>query len=200
VLELVAPMDWNSGFSQFCQPIGQLEEPMRSTLVVIVIFLAASAFGQQDSGAPAAACGPKGAGFAVKLDESQHMLAEPEPGKALVYFVQDVGEVNCFGSCLTTKIGLDGAWVGANQHNSYFSVSVMPGEHHVCANPQSRVGWISRRVGLAHFTAEAGKVYYFRTRGFMGGNSILFDVDAVDSDQAMYFIGSYPLSVSHAKP
>ncbi|MGA9981297.1 MAG: DUF2846 domain-containing protein [Candidatus Sulfotelmatobacter sp.] len=173
---------------------------MRSALIVIVIFLAASAFGQQKSVALAAACGPKSTSFNVKLDESQHTLAQPEPGKALVYFVQDIGEVNCFGGCLTTKIGLDGTWVGAIQHNAYFSVSVNPGEHHVCANPQSHVGWISRRVGLAHFTAEAGKVYYFRTRGFIGGNQLLFDLDPVDSDQAKYFISSYPLSVSHPKP
>jgi hypothetical protein len=171
---------------------------MRSTL--IVMFLAISAFGQQESGALAAACGPKGTSFTVKLDESQHTLEQPHPGKALVYFVQDIGEVNCLGGCLTTKMGLDGAWVGANQHNSYFSVSVVPGEHHVCANPQSHVGWISRRVALAHFTAEAGKVYYFRTRGSMGADQTLFDLDPVDSDQAMYFISSYPLSVSHAKP
>ncbi|HLW85651.1 MAG TPA: DUF2846 domain-containing protein [Candidatus Sulfotelmatobacter sp.] len=171
---------------------------MRSALIVMI--LAVSAFGQQASGARAAACGPKSTSFTVKLDESQHTLAQLEPGKALVYFVQDIGEVNCFGSCLTTKMGLDGAWVGANQRNSYFSLSVVPGEHHVCANPQSHVGWISRRVALAHFTAEAGKVYYFRTRGFMAENQIFFDLDPIDSDQAMYFISSYPLSVSHAKP
>jgi len=171
---------------------------MRSALFVML--LTASAFGQQESSAPAAACGPKTTSFDVKLDESQHTLAQPEPGKALVYFVQDIGEVNCFDSCLTTKIGLDGAWVGANQHNAYFSMSVEPGEHHVCANPQSHVGWIRRQVALANFTAEVGKVYYFRTRGFFGGNQLLFDLDPVDSDQAKYLISSYPLSVSHPKP
>jgi hypothetical protein len=164
------------------------------------MFLAVSAFAQQESGAPAAACGPRSTSFNVKLDESQHTRAQPEAGKALVYFVQDIGEVNCLGGCMTTRIGLDGAWVGTNQHNSYFSVSVEPGEHHVCANPQSHVGWVSRIVALAHFTAEAGKVYYFRTRGLLGGNQTLFDLDPVDSDQAIYFISSYPLSVSHAKP
>jgi hypothetical protein len=175
---------------------------MRPALVVMLFLTlpAASAFGQQGSGALAAACGPKSTSFSVKVDESQHTLAQPEAGKALVYFVQDIGEVNCFGGCITTKIGLDGAWVGAHQHNSYFSVSVEPGEHHVCANPQSHVGWISRKVALAHFTAEAGKVYYFRTRGIMSGNQLLFDLDPVDSDQARYLISSYPLSVSHPKP
>jgi hypothetical protein len=176
----------------------QPEEAMKSALVVML--LAASAFGQQESGALAAACGPKSTTFNVKLDESQHTLALPEAGKALVYFVQDLGVVNCLGGCMTTKIGLDGAWVGVSQHNSYFSVSVEPGEHHVCANPQSHVGWVSRQVALAHFTAEAGKVYYFRTRGLLGGGQPLFDLDPIDSDQAKYLIASYPLSVSHRKP
>jgi hypothetical protein len=171
---------------------------MRSALILML--LAVSAFAQQESGALAAACGPRSTSFNVKRDESQHSHAQPEAGKALVYFVQDIGEVNCLGGCMTTRMGLDGAWVGANQHNSYFSVSVEPGEHHVCANPQSHVGWVSRMVALAHFTAEAGKVYYFRTRSFMGGNQMLFDLDPVDSDQAKYFISSYPLSVSHPKP
>jgi hypothetical protein len=109
---------------------------MRSVLVAML--LAASAFGQNESTAIAAACGPKGVTFDVKRDESQHTFAQPEPRKARIYFVQDIGEVNCLGGCVTTKIGLDGAWAGANQHNSYFSVSVDPGEHHVCANQQSR--------------------------------------------------------------
>jgi hypothetical protein len=171
---------------------------MRSALIVML--LAVSAFAQQESGALAAACGPKRTSFNVKLDESQHTLAQPEPGKAMVYFVQDIGKASCLEGCMTTKIGLDGAWVGADQHNSYFSVSVEPGEHHVCANPQSHLGWLSRIVALAHFTAEAGKVYYFRTRGTMGTEQVLFDLDPIDSDQAKYLISAYPLSVSHPKP
>ena len=175
---------------------------MKSVLVLMLLTL--SAFAQQESGAAAAACGPRKANFEVKLDENQHTLAEPEAGKALVYFVQDVGPVNCLGGCFQTKIGMDGAWVGAVQHNSYFSVSVEPGEHHVCASPQSHFvsatseKYASVRLALAHFTAEAGRVYYFRTRVF--GNEALFDLDAIDSDQAKYLITSYPLSVSHPKP
>jgi hypothetical protein len=176
----------------------QLAEIMKSALSVML--LAVSAFAQQESGALAAACGPKTTSFNVKRDDSEHTLAQPDPGKALVYFVQDIGEVNCLGGCLTTKIGLDGVWVGANQRNSYFSVSVGPGEHHLSANPQSHVGMVSRQVALVHFIAEAGKVYYFRTRGFGDSNQLLFDLDPVDSDQAKYLISSYPLSVSHAKP
>jgi len=172
---------------------------MRSAFVVML--LAVSAFAQSQSGfVAAAACGPRSANFDVKRDESQHTLAQPEPGKARVYFVQDIGVVNCLGACLTTKIGLDGSWVGADQHNSYFSVSVEPGEHHVCANRQSHFARANQMVALAHFTAEAGKVYYFRTRTFGDKYQALLDLEPVDSDQAKYLIASYPLSVSHPKP
>jgi len=181
----------------FINDIFNWRKPMRSALVVIL--LAASVYAQDQSVAGAAACGPKGASFNVKRDDSQHVLAQPEAGKARVYFVQDVGVIDCIGGCFTMKVGLDGAWVGANQHNSYFSVSVEPGEHHLCANPQSRFQ-AGRLVALAHFTAEAGKVYYFRTRAFEDRNQMFLDLDPIDSDQAQHLIASYPLSMSHPKP
>jgi hypothetical protein len=173
---------------------------MKSAFVLMLLTL--SAFAQQEPGSAASACGRRRASFEVKLDETQHTQAEPETGKALVYFIQDVGVVNCLGGCFLTRFGLDGAWVGAVQHNSYFSVSVEPGEHHVCASPQSHFAdkYASVRLALSHFTAEAGKVYYFRTRSFGSQNQQLFDMDAIDGDQAKYLIASYPLSVSHAKP
>jgi len=178
---------------------------MKSVLLMMLLAVSALA---QDQSAPvaAAACGPTKASFEVKLDESQHTLAQPESGKALVYFIQDIGVVNCLGGCLKTRIGLDGAWVGAVQHNSYFAVSVEPGEHHLCASPQSRFAPATSQKyagvlqALAHFTAESGKVYYFRTRSFGSQNQNLFDLDPIDGDQAKYLITYYPLSVSHPKP
>jgi hypothetical protein len=169
------------------------------------MLLSACAFAQQESNVVASACGPIKTTFDVKVDESQHNVAEPESGKALVYFIQDIGAVNCLGGCLKTRIGVDGAWVGAIQHNSYFSVSVEPGEHHVCARPQSRFlsatseKYAGVSLALAHFNAEAGKVYYFRTRTFTAPNQAIFDLDPLDGDQGKYLISAYPLSVSHAK-
>jgi hypothetical protein len=73
-------------------------------------------------------------------------------------------------------------------------VSVEPGERHVCANVQSYRG---HPVGLVHFTAEAGKVYYFDGRVVYGATSDLyFFLGVVDSDQGKYLIDSLPLSVS----
>jgi hypothetical protein len=141
-----------------------------------------------------AACGSEKTGFNVKLDESQHVLAQPQPGKALAYFIQEKG-ADALG--LTARVGLDGAWVGANKNSSYLAVSVEPGEHHVCVNVQSHRG---HPVGLLHFTAEAGEVYYFSAQVIYGeeAQAYLF-LGAVDSDQAKYLIASSPLSLSTPK-
>jgi len=169
---------------------------MRSAIVLMI--LAVSVIAQDQPAVTAPACGPQRINFDVQVDESQHTLGQPEPGKARVYFVEDLGEVNCSLNCVRVKIGLDGAWVGASRYNSYFSVSVAPGEHHVCANPQSRFA-LGRLVALAHFTAEAGKTYYFRTRIFGAENQGLIDLEPIDSDQGKYLVASYPLSVSTPK-
>ena len=125
-----------------------------------------------------------------------HTLAQADPGKARIDFVQDTGAVNCLGSC-GAKIGLDGAWAGANKGNSYFSVSVEPGEHHLCARMGPQLS--PHTVALAHFTAEAGKVYYFRVRPFAAKDHLL-NIEPIDSDEAKFLIASYPLSESHSKP
>lgn len=162
---------------------------MKSALVVM--FFAALAFSQTPSGTATSACGPKNASFDVKLDKTQHALAQPDSGKALVYFIQEKGS-DAFA--VTTNIGIDGAWVGANKNSSYFAASVVPGEHHVCANVQSHRG---HPVGLVHFTAEAGKIYYFDGRVVYGATSDLyFFLGIVDSDQGKYLIDSLPLSTS----
>lgn len=160
-------------------------------IALAIVFLAASAFAQAQSST--AACGPKDTDLEVKLDKSKHTLTQPEPGKAQVYFIQDIGRVSCIGACVKTKIGMDGTWVGGVRHNSYFSISVEPGEHHMCATT-------GPATALLHFTAEAGKVYYFRTREFGAENQSVFDFDPLDSDQAQHLIASYPLSVSRPNP
>lgn len=172
---------------------------MRIVLALILFTMAAFA---QDSAAVSAAetaCGPSSVKLDVKNDSSQHTVEQPEAGKALVYVIQDIGSVNCIAGCITTRIASDGAWVGANHHNSYFAFAVDPGRHHLCANWQSRFGRLSRIVGLVHFTAEAGKVYYFRTSVLGATSTNFFDFEPIDSDQGKLFIASIPLSISNPK-
>lgn len=159
-------------------------------IALVIMLLVASAFAQVQSAVATAACGPDDVDFEIKLDKSKHALTQPEPGKARVYFIQDIGRVSCIGTCAKSKIGVDGTWAGAIRNNSYFSISLEPGEHHMCANT-------GQEVALLHLNAEPGKTYYFRTRVFGSNTQRLFDFDPIDSDQAQHLIASYPLSVSH---
>ena len=77
-----------------------------------------------------------GVSYDVKVDNSQHTLTPPEPEMARIYFIQDSG-LWADHQHYTLKIGLDGTWVGAYKRNSYFTVSVQPGERHVCVNVQA---------------------------------------------------------------
>ena len=171
---------------------------MRSWLVLF--FLGATAIAQDQSAIAAAeaACGPKDVQFDVKADQSQHPVPQPNPGKALVYVVQEFGQVECKG-CAVTKIGLDGAWVGANKGNSYIYFSAEPGERHLCMNWQSRFESRARAFAVANFTAEAGKTYYYRARVFPGHLDISFDLDPINSDQGKLLVASSAVSVSTPK-
>jgi hypothetical protein len=172
--------------------------------VLAVAILAVSAFAQNPAAKAAAEdiCGPKTIKFDVK-----NGAADPAPqiqrGKALVYVIEDIG--GCPGCSQTftdnalTRIGMDGAWIGANQGNSYFFLAVDPGEHHLCVNWQSRIEVRSRAFAMANFTAQAGAVYYFLERIFPGNADFYFDLDSVNSDEGKYLVASYSFSVSHPK-
>ena len=167
---------------------------MKTALVILLI--AIPAFAQVVPAPSTSACGLDSVSFKVKTDESQHTLTPPEPGKARVYFIQDAGTPIGLGYP-TVKLGLDGKWVGANRLNSYFSVSVEPGEHHVCVMLQSSL--VAQRVELAHFMAEADKVYYYRTRLVVSRSIDLLELEPIDSDQGRYLVALFPLSVSSPK-
>ena len=169
----------------------------KAMLLVCALLFAASAFAQNPYGPLPAACGPDNASLKVKLDYTAHAPAQPEPGKALVYFIHDAGTAFAHPVAYPTlRLGMDGAWVGANHGDSWFAVSVEPGEHHLCATLQSR--FVNQRMELAHLQAEAGRVYYYRSRLFVSGTAELLELDPIDSDQAKYLIASLPQSVFHA--
>jgi len=167
---------------------------MKVAIALVGLLFAAAAFGQASPVAATAACGPD-ISFKVKLDDSQHTPAQPDAGKAQVYFLQDAG-TGTFAYPVV-KTAIDGAWVGANHGSSYFSVSVEPGEHHVCVMVQSSL--VHQRVELAHFTAEADRIYYYRTRLIVAGTLELLELNLIDSDQGKYLVASFPLSLSSLK-
>ncbi|HLY97922.1 MAG TPA: DUF2846 domain-containing protein [Candidatus Angelobacter sp.] len=135
--------------------------------MLAVVFLTSLVFAKdqaQDATAAtfaAAGCGPSEVQFDVRTDKKQHPLPQPEPGKAMVYVYEDDSAAFCGGGC-TARVGVDGAWVGANQGRSYFFFSVTPGDHRVCSAWQSSQKVLSQTGAALALTAEAGKVYYIR--------------------------------------
>lgn len=169
---------------------------------IVAVFLASCAFAQ-DKDEPAvakakAACGPDAVKFDVKRDKAIQPIGPAETDKALVYVIEEQLDPCGLAYCPTTKVGLDGSWVGANQGDSYFFFTATPGEHHLCATWQSKLSRFNQRAALSKFTAEAGKIYYFRTRVKSGATAQL-DLDPVNSDQGQFLVASFPLSIAHVK-
>ena len=163
-------------------------------LTFIVLLFAASAFAQKDY-PTTAACGPESTSFKVDFEHTTHKVEPPESGNSVVYFIHEAGASLGLFAYPTTKMGVDGAWVGANHGNSYFSVALEPGEHHLCAALQSSL--VDQRVELAHLHAEAGQTYFYRTRLVVSHELELLNFEPLDSDQGNYLIGFYSLSRSH---
>ncbi len=97
-------------------------------LLAIAIF-ALSAFAQDHPARTSAGCGPAGVQYDVKSDKTPQPIAIPEPGKAALYVIQyERRDVEAFHlGAVTTRVGLDGTWQGANHGQSYLLVPVNPG-------------------------------------------------------------------------
>src|SRR5208283_5801278 len=106
-------------------------------LLLALLLFALPAFAQTTA-TPAAApgCGSEDYKFDVKTDKGKHPQFQPDSSKALLYFIEDDSNFESIPKP-TTRIGLNGQWIGATHGNSYFSISVNPGEHHLCAGWQT---------------------------------------------------------------
>jgi hypothetical protein len=173
---------------------------MLASLAILLLVSSATPAAQSNSlGAPG--CGSEDVKFAVKTESKQHPMPSPEPGKALFFFLQDDAKFDSRPRP-TTQFGIDGTWVGATQANSYFYVSVDPGEHHLCANWQSFVGaGPIRSTAALHFTAEAGKIYCFAAQDIFRTDHPPAEVvlEALDSDEAQLLMSSFAFSTSQPK-
>jgi hypothetical protein len=101
---------------------------------------------------------------------------------------------------LTTRTGVDGAWVGANLARSFFSFMIDPGVHHVCVSGQWSVLTSPSSIALHSVVAKAGESYYFRVRLLDRGNGgINLGLEPVDEDEATFLQQTSPRSTSHPK-
>ena len=176
---------------------------MRTSLVILLFGFATVALAQTPTIEQAAApgCGKDDTKFDVKTDKSQHPFVKPDAGKALVYFLQD--DTNFLSNPRpTTRFGLDGSWIGATHSNSYFYVSVDPGEHHLCAGWQSFVGLTTgQKTAAAQFDADAGGSYFFvvRNHAQQEREPPGMKLRALDPDEAQLLMSKYAFSTSRAK-
>jgi hypothetical protein len=170
--------------------------------ILLVFLFASPALAQSAPGvATAPGCGASNASFSVKTDKNQHPFAQPDAGKALVYFVEDDSNFKASGKP-TVRAGLDGAWVGATHGSSYFYFSVDPGEHHLCASWQGK--YMEAYTAATDFSAKAGEIYFFQVRDtfrWPKGSQMIrkMDLKAVNKDEGQLLASQYPFSTSHAK-
>lgn len=165
----------------------------RRFLSLILLLVTLPALAQDDSAKAraAAGCGPSNEMFDVQTTDAKHPTAQPENGKALVYFIVD------FVTAPTMRVGVDGNWVGANQGKSYFFFPVDPGDHNICAEWQSGTfKKSSERVGEAiHLPTEAGKTYYLRL--IFGYQRM--QLEETDEAEGHFLIGSALFATSKPK-
>jgi len=166
------------------------------TLLLTVLLITSSALAQTASaGAPS--CGDPNTEFKVKTDMEQRH-PQPDSGKALVYFIQNDLEFESRPRP-TTRMGMDGHWVGATHSNSCIHVPVDPGMHHLCASWQGQDE--NQEAAAAHFTAEAGGVYYFQVKNkFLRVNgSRIISLTPLDSDEGQLPADKFSLATSQPK-
>jgi len=105
------------------------------------------------------ACGNEKVSFKIQLRKSPPTPDAPEAGKAQVFFIEKsekpLAIIGCMDCNNITRFGVDGAWVGATKDNSYFSIPLEPGVHHLCAVR-------GKEIDAEPLTVEAGKTYYFQ--------------------------------------
>jgi len=141
------------------------------------------------------ACGDDGIKFDVTTQKNEAVPAGPAQGKAQIVFVEDEPSrvVNPFGFD-TVRFGLDGAWAGANNGNSYFVLEISPGEHHLCATPQTKSPELKKSVEVASFTAEPGKIYYFSAKLSMPDRRPKFEFSKLTEDEGKYRVKAYKVA------
>ena len=173
---------------------------MKLHIALSFLFLTSASIAQSvPTGSRPSACGPNDVRFSVRTEPRPSSIPQiPQGASRLVVFSEsyNVGP-RCDGS--VTRLGLDGAWVGANCLGSYLSLDITPGEHHLCATVGSKEG--VKYTALDSFSAEPGKTYYFRATVLLGvfDPETFIHMEPLDGDEGAYLMGSWKVSKSQQK-
>lgn len=116
---------------------------------------------------PASACGNPATKFEVKPS-----AAAISPGvdaeKAVVFIIEHDLTTRTF-TTPSTRIGMDGEWLGATSGNSYAFFVVSPGTHHLCADTKfGGVGGVGQ--AFLHLDAKPGASYFLEVRNMRVGD------------------------------
>lgn len=147
------------------------------------------------------ACGDDRIKFDVKTVQSKSAPGLPADGKAQIVLIENENQMIGPFMYATVRFGLDGAWAGANKNNSYFTVNVNPGVHHLCASWQSALRALKKSIDVASFTAQPGKVYYFSANVKViptGDNNATWDfsLTPLNDDEGKYRVKAWKLASS----
>ncbi|HLJ49006.1 MAG TPA: hypothetical protein VKU01_23490 [Bryobacteraceae bacterium] len=168
-------------------------------MIAIGVLLACSAAAQDKTAEheALAACGPAGVSFQVNGDKSHHPTPAPENGKALLYLTGDAA------------FGVDGHWVGASTGKSYFTVSLDPGVHEVCARKSHWLPWFgiiyvwtkSTAYSVHELDTKAGETYYFGPQGGLSNPPSItsFELVRYNTAEGTRIVAASRFSTSHPK-
>ncbi len=143
-----------------------------------------------------AACGP--IGKKPSNLPAPSVPAQIPPGMARVYVIT-YALGSTFSHTPSTKIGMDGQWIGQNRPYGDIAVDIPPGVHHFCAvmPPHGSIPFSillmtnmhgGNQVALNRIDAQAGQTYYLLSR--TSGANIYASLDRVAANEAEMFLNA----------
>lgn len=134
------------------------------TAIFSLMLMAAVAEAQSTS--VASACGKPTVKFDVK--PSPAVSPGPEPERAVVFIIERDLTTRTFVTP-STRIGMDGEWLGSTRSDSHSFFMVAPGIHHLCAD--TKFGGVGgEEQAFLHFDAKPGATYFFEVRNTRVGD------------------------------
>ena len=103
---------------------GTIVRPLMKSTVGALLLAITLAFANRSSAATLPdACGDDKTTLDVKVQRDQPGPAPPDASNAQIVFVEKFDNVGaCLGCEVTTRVGVDGKWVGADHGTSYFAL------------------------------------------------------------------------------